>query len=290
MAEKMVGTKDVDICTESFGGVSNPTVVLIMGASASMLWWPADFCCLLADRGLHVIRFDNRDTGRSTTYPPGQPGYVVDDLVDDIFRVQDAYDVQRAHLVGMSLGGMIAQLAALSQPKRVASITLMMSSIFGPHTPELPAMDTGILEYHRAAMTLNWLDRAEVIEYIVGGWRLLSGTAHAFDDVSIRDIAREEVDRASSLLSMFNHAMLKGGERSFGKTNQIAVPTLVIHGTADPALPYPHGVALANEIPKSRLVTLRGTGHELHREDWDAICNAIAEHTLKQPQDKKSKR
>ena len=278
MGERMVQADDVEICAESFGDSTNPALLLMMGASASMLWWPADFCGMLADRGLHVIRYDNRDTGRSTTYPPGEPGYLVEDMVDDAFRVLDSFDVKRAHLAGMSLGGMIAQVAALSQPQRVSSLILMMSSIFGPHTPELPAMDGRILEYHLAATTLDWSNEDAVVDYMVGGWRLLSGTGHPFDEESMRAIATAEVRRARNLLSMFNHALLKGSERWFGKISQINLPTLVIHGTDDPALPYAHGIALANKIPNSTLVPLRGTGHELHPADWEKIVDAIANH------------
>jgi pimeloyl-ACP methyl ester carboxylesterase len=176
---------------------------------------------------------------------------------------------------------MIAQLAALSQPRRVLTVTLMMSSIFGPHTPALPAIDPRILEYHRAAAALNWHDEAAVIDYMVGGWRLLSGTAHAFDTPLITGIATNEARRANRLLSMFNHALLKGGERWWGKTGEIDVPALVIHGSDDPVLPYPHGVALADEIPNAKLLTLQGTGHELHPADWPTLTEAILDHTLK---------
>ena len=104
MPEKTIAIGSAEIYTESFGDAANPTLLLIMGASASMLWWPEDLCRLLAASGFHVIRFDQRDTGRSTVYPPGQPGYTVDDMVADVFAILDAYALPRAHLAGHVLG------------------------------------------------------------------------------------------------------------------------------------------------------------------------------------------
>jgi pimeloyl-ACP methyl ester carboxylesterase len=223
--EKMIKANGVDLCAETFGDPSHPATLLIMGAYASMVWWPDGLCRRLAEAGRFVIRYDNRDTGRSITYPPGHPGYGMDDLADDAVGILDAYGIERAHLV--------------------------------------------------AAAALDWSDQAAVLDYMVGGWRLLSGSAHAFDEAAIRAIAGRELSRANNLLSMFNHALLKGGERWYGKIGEIRAPTLVIHGTDDPALPYPHGVALHREIPHSHLLTLEGTGHEIHAQDWDKIVAAI---------------
>ena len=244
-----------------------------------MLWWPDAFCRRLAAGGRHVIRYDNRDTGRSITYPPGQPGYSLDDLADDATGILNAYGVNRAHLVGMSLGGMIAQVVALKYPGKVASLSLLMSSVFGPPNPDLPGPDDRIVAYHRSSGSLDWKDREAVVDYSVGGWRLLSGSAHAFDETTIRETAVKEVNRSTNLPSMFNHALLKGWEQWYGKIDQICVPTLVIHGTEDPALPYQHGIELARKIPGAYLVTLNGTGHELNRGDWDKIIAAILQHT-----------
>jgi pimeloyl-ACP methyl ester carboxylesterase len=129
-----------------------------------MMWWPDGLCLSLAEGGRYVIRYDNRDTGRSPTYPPGQPGYSLDDLADDAIGVLDAYGTNRAHVAGMSLGGMLAQMLALSHPERVSSLTLMMSSVFGPDNPELPSCDERILAYHRSAAALDWSNQAAVVE------------------------------------------------------------------------------------------------------------------------------
>src|SRR5262245_61042408 len=109
--ERLVRRDGVELATEAFGDRGRPCVLLIMGAMASMLWWPEPLCRRLADSGFHVIRYDNRDTGRSTCCAPGRPDYTFDDMVDDVFRVLDAYGVEAAHLVGMSMGGAIAQRA-----------------------------------------------------------------------------------------------------------------------------------------------------------------------------------
>ena len=203
----------------------------------------------------------------------------MDDLAADATGVLDAYGIDRAHLVGMSLGGMIAQILALTCSERVLSMTLMSSSEFGSANPDLPPIDPRILAYHQAASTLDWSNENAVIDYMVGGWHLLSGSAHPFDEAAIRVIAAGEVRRAVSLLSMFNHALLKGGEQHYGKLGEIETPTLVIHGTEDPVLPYPHGMALARKIRRAKLLTLQGTGHELHRADWDTIVRSILAHT-----------
>ncbi len=279
VSERIVNVNGADLCTETFGARSDPTVLLIMGATASMVWWPDGLCLSLAEGGRHVIRYDNRDTGRSTTYPPGQPGYSLDDLADDAVAILDEYGIDRAHVVGMSLGGMIAQILALNSPHRISSLSLMMSSVLGPEDPDLPPIDDKILAYHRSAEALNWTDQPAVVEYMAGGWRLLSGSAHSFDKAAIHAIAAREVTRARNLPSMFNHALLKGGERWYGKIGEISIPTLVVHGTEDPVLPYQHGIALTRAIPGARLLTLHGTGHELHRDDWAVIVAAILEHT-----------
>jgi pimeloyl-ACP methyl ester carboxylesterase len=273
--EKMIPANGAELCTQAFGDPADPAVLLIMGAMTSMLWWPEGFCRRLAAAGRYVIRYDNRDTGRSTSYPPGQPGYSLDDMAADALAILDAYGTARAHFAGMSLGGMIAQIVALQSPERVATLTLLSSSIFGPAAAGLPPVDPKILEYHQSGAALNWSDAAAVTDYMANGWRLLTGGGRTFDEAAMKAIAAGEVARARNLTSMFNHALLKGGERWYGKGSEIRVPTVVIHGTDDPVLPYPHGVALAKEIPGAKLVTLEGAGHELHRDDWDAIVRAI---------------
>lgn len=277
--EKIVQANGVPICTEAFGRPDDPPLLLIMGAMASMVWWPDEFCRRLAAGGRYVIRYDNRDTGRSITYPPGKPGYSIDDLTADAAGVLDAYSLSSAHVAGMSLGGMIAQIAALRYPGRVSTLTLISSSVFGPEDPALPPIAQEILEYHASGASIDWTNQDEAVPYMAGGWRLLSGSAHTFEEAAIHAIASAEFRRANNLPSMFNHALLAGGEQWYGRMGEIRAPTLIIHGTEDPVLPYAHALALTRAIPRARLLTLEGTGHELHREDWDIIIDGILRHS-----------
>jgi pimeloyl-ACP methyl ester carboxylesterase len=281
MSEKMIQANGVDLCTESFGNPTDPTLLLIAGAASSMLWWPQEFCQKLAEAGRYVIRYDYRDTGRSITYEPGQIGYSWDDLTDDAVGVLDAYGVDRAHLVGLSMGGMIAQLVALKYPERAISMTIMMSKPFASTNSDVPTIENEeFLSYFATGTTLDWANEAVVIDYTVELWRLTSaGSKHPFDEVSIRALATEDVKRANNLPSMYNHALLSGGDRYYGRLGEIHIPALVIHGTADTMVKYQNGVTLAQEIPHATLLTLEGTAHELHRNDWDTIIDAIIKHT-----------
>jgi len=279
MEIKQIKANGVDLYTENFGDPSDPTMLLIMGAMASAVWWPEDFCRQLADRGRYVIRYDHRDTGRSVSYAPGQIEYSVEDLADDAVGVLNAYGIDLAHLVGMSLGGFLSQLMALKYPDRVLTLTLIASGRLGPDDPDIPPMDPRIPAYHAQAGAVDWSDREAVVEYGVGAWRLLAGTAHPFDEATIRALAAQDFERTSNLLTSMNHALLSGGERWFDRLDEVRVPALIIHGTEDPVLPYAHGVALAEALPQATLLTLKGTGHELHRNDWCTIIDAIERHT-----------
>ncbi|MGL4617779.1 MAG: alpha/beta fold hydrolase [Chroococcidiopsis sp.] len=282
MSEKMIQANRVDLCTESFGNPTDPTLLLIVGAGSSMLWWHQDFCRKLAEAGRYVIRYDNRDTGRSITYEPGQIGYSWDDLTDDAVGVLDAYGVGRAHLVGLSMGGMIAQLVALKYPERAITLTIMMSTPFASSKEtDVPTVENKeFLAHFATGSKLDWADEAAVIDYTVESWRLTSaGSKHPFDEISIRALAAEDVKRANNMPSMMNHALLTGGDRYGDRLGEINIPALVIHGTADSMINYQRGVTLAEAIPDATLLTLEGTAHELHRDDWDTIIDAIIKHT-----------
>ncbi len=278
MGEEIRKINGVAICTESFGAREDPCILLIMGAMASMVWWDKEFCMRLAAKGRFVIRYDHRDVGRSICYPPGQLEYSVHDLVDDAVGVLASHSIEKAHFVGMSLGGMIAQVAALRYPDRVSSITAIASGLFD-YRPDLPQIDPKILAYHARAATVDWNNKESIPQYMVGGWKLLNGSRHAFDEERATALAHEEIRRAKSLVSMFNHAMLRGAEELYGKAYSIRIPVLVIHGTEDTVLSYAHGKALCDAIPHARLVTLEGAGHEIHRNDWDLVISEITTHT-----------
>jgi len=285
MKENIHSFNGIQICSESFGNPAHPAVLLIMGATCSMVYWDEEFCQRLADTGRFVIRYDNRDTGRSTTYEPGIAPYTVADMADDAVGVLDTYGIRQAHLVGMSLGGMIAQIMAVKHPQRVCSITLVASSFFGPaselNETELPPMDERILAYHAKGASLDWSDEEAVADYLVSGSHLLCGSKHTLDEERAYKQVRTEIKRANNLLSMFNHALLQADQSYEVKVEEIRVPALVIHGTDDTILPYAHGVALARELKDATLLTLQGTGHEVHPDDWDTIIAAIAKHTAR---------
>jgi pimeloyl-ACP methyl ester carboxylesterase len=279
MSDRTTQVGGISLYSEAFGSPTDPPLLLIMGAMSSGVWWPTDFCSQLASRGRFVIRYDHRDTGRSTSYEPGQAAYSVEELADDAIRVLDGYAIGAAHLIGMSLGGYLAQIVALKWPRRVFSLTLIASERLAPADPKMPAMDPSILEYHARAGELDWSDQHAVVDYQVGAWRLLSGSAHPFDEATIRAMANAAFERAPSLLTTFNHATLGGADGWEGRLREIGAPTLVIHGTEDPVPPFAHGLALQAELPRAVLLTLEGTGHELHRADWPAILDAIECHT-----------
>jgi pimeloyl-ACP methyl ester carboxylesterase len=275
---------DIDdgaLFTESFGDSNAPPVLLIMGAMASGVWWPSSFCVQLANRNRFVLRYDHRDTGRSVSYGPGAAAYSTESLADDALSVLNACNIESAHLVGMSLGGYLSQLLALKAPQRVKTLTLFASECLAPKDPSIPAMDPRVLEYHARAATLDWADREAVLEYQVGAWRLLTGSAHPFDEEYIRGLAATDWDRTPNPLSPFNHAGLKEPPGWIGRLDEIKAPALIVHGSEDLVVPYAHGVALHNALRGSRLLTLRGTGHEIHPMDWPRILDAIVEHTAR---------
>ncbi|WP_293347734.1 alpha/beta hydrolase [Phenylobacterium sp.] len=249
-----------------------------MGATASMLWWPSAFCEALAACGFRVIRYDNRDTGRSSSGPVGHLTYSLDDLADDAVAVLDAHGVSRGHIVGMSLGGMIGQLVALAHPDRVETLSVIGSSAFDESDPDLPGIDEAFLVHFSGVSRLNWSDRGAVTDFMVEVARLSSGTGRRFDLEAARRRAEGEYDRAENIGSAFNHAMLSGGDHWAGRLSELAAPLLVIHGSADPVSPLAHGVRLAEKVRGARLVRLDGAGHELHPDDWPAIIEAIVDH------------
>jgi pimeloyl-ACP methyl ester carboxylesterase len=254
------------IASETFGDPADPPVLLIMGMGASMLWWDDGFCRSLAAGGRFVIRYDHRDTGRSTTCPPGRPGYTGDDLVADAARVLDDYGIVRAHVVGVSMGGALAQLVALDFPDRVASLVLMSTSPAGA-APDLPPPT----DAYRAFA-------ADTPTDLVAEVRVLAGD-RPFDEERVRDLIARDEARAINPESAGNHALVEGGAPWRHRLGEIAVPTLVIHGSADPMFPLGHGRALADEIRGARLLILDGAGHVLHPADHDAVAAAILDHT-----------
>jgi pimeloyl-ACP methyl ester carboxylesterase len=278
LAERMIKANGVDLCTHAFGDPPAPPVLLIMGIGASMLWWEEGFCRLLADGGRFVIRYDHRDTGRSVTYDPGRPGYTGTDLVADAVGVLDGYEIPAAHVVGVSAGGAFAQLLALDFADRVLSLVLISTS---PATPGERALPSAAEPYRRFLTTaeVDWSDRGSVITYLVGYARVLAGGERPFDEAAARELVRRDVERARNIASSENHGLIAQGDASSEPLSAIVVPTLVIHGTADPMFPLEHGEALAEEIPAAKVLQLEGAGHGVERADWETIAGAVVQHT-----------
>ncbi|QDZ00195.1 alpha/beta hydrolase [Nitratireductor mangrovi] len=269
---------NLEIATEAFGTPRDPAMLLIMGAMASMLWWPDAFCQRLAARAFFVIRYDNRDTGLSSRFPVGEPGYSMADMADDAFRVIDAHGLDAAHLVGISLGGMIAQIAALSRPQRVRTLTAISTSPIGVDASRLPGMTPAYQAHAARGEAVDWSDRAQAVAYVAEDARQIASTAHAHDSAAARAFIERDCDRSGGYLSATNHFMVGAGARPATPLAKLEPPLLVIHGTSDPIFPLDHGEALAAEVSGSRLVCIEGGGHELHPHDWGAIIDAIATH------------
>lgn len=271
----------VELCIETFGKSADPGILLIMGASASMDWWPDGFCERLASQGRFVIRYDHRDTGQSISFPAGAPTYTSADLTADALGVLDALGIDKAHLAGASLGGGIAQELAVDHADRVLSLTLMSTSPIGPGGDDLPPMSDELQRaFSDPAPQPDWSDRSAVVEYMVADLRPYHGSV-TINEAAWRSLVERIIDRTTDVAaSMTNHWILDYGDASQARTHQIAVPTLVLHGTEDPLFPYPHGEALAAAIPGARLVPLEGVGHaELPPDVWDVAIAAIARIT-----------
>jgi pimeloyl-ACP methyl ester carboxylesterase len=278
LAERMIEANGVQLCTEPFGDPADPPILLVMGIGGSMLWWEDAFCQMLAGAGRYVLRYDHRDTGRSVTYAPGRPEYTGADLVADAVGVLDAYAIQAAQVVGVSAGGAFAQLLALDFPDRVLSLVLISTSPATPGERRLPSATERYGQF-MATAEVDWSKEESVLEYLVGYARMLAGGERPFDDAAARELVRRDVARARNIAASANHGMIPEGGVPGHPLSSIAVPTLVIHGTADPMFPLEHGEALAGEIPGARLLTLEGAGHGVDRADWATVVRAIVDHT-----------
>lgn len=272
MPERLVRVDGLELCAEDFGNPADPAIVLVMGAQASMLWWPEGFCRNFANRGFHVIRYDHRDVGRSSSYALGQPPYALADLAGDIFRVMDGFGLATAHLVGFSMGGYLLQAAAAAEPQRVASLAIWGA---GPlaDVPDLPGMDPDLLDFLMSAMPADWTDEAAVVAFHVEGARRMRGGRFPFDEAAQTRLAQGEFRRARDRASALNHAAYDTSHPDVAPA--IRAPVLVIHGDRDPVTPAAHAHALAGRLPDARLTILEGIGHELPPGVWPEVIEAI---------------
>ena len=291
--ERFVHANGVDLRTQAFGDPSHPALLLIAGACSSMKRWPEEFCVRLAGAGRFVIRFDNRDTGRSTTFPVGAPGYSIQDMADDAVGVLDAYAVERAHVAGWSMGGMITQNVAIHHPDRIRSAFLFGSTPDGSAVA-LSAVGAGTgngtlspppqqaLALFAFLATVDWTDDAQAIDAWVREDEMLLGPgdtpAPEIDRANVAEIVREARD---ILAHRKNHGMVVASSYWRNRLKDIRTPTLVMHGTHDYCLPLDHAQAMANEIPGARLRVIEGMGHVLSPTSryWNVFAEALIAHT-----------
>ena len=271
---RIIESNGVRLATESFGTPDKGTILLVMGATASMLWWPVSFCQALAAAGYQVIRFDHRETGESTASQPGQIGYDVTEMADDLIAILDAYGAAKAHLVGMSLGGLLSQILALTHPDRVETLTLIAAEPLGMSYPS-EGMSEQFMAHFGTMGTLDWSDRTAVAAFLLRIAELSAGSAPPFDADAAGARIAAEIDRAPDMQTAFNHALLTGTVDPALTAAGIAQPVLIIHGTADPLIAFTAAETLAEAIPDSDLLALDGRGHELPPQDLERIAAAI---------------
>jgi pimeloyl-ACP methyl ester carboxylesterase/SAM-dependent methyltransferase len=265
----IVHVNGVDIEADTFGDPDRAAVLLLSGASSSKDAWPPEFCQRLAEAAGFVIRYDMRDTGESTTYPVGQPGYTLHDLAEDAVALLDHFGMRRAHLVGISLGGALAQLIGIHHADRVASLTLLATST---GDPDLPPPTEAYRAYFAGERPADPIERA------VGAYRAMAAPSMPFDEAGTREFITHEHARTKSVeAAITNVHRTEAIERWTARLGEIAAPTLVIHGDEDPLFPLEHGKALAAAIPGAELVVLEHVGHELPRRAWQTVIDRIAE-------------
>lgn len=273
----------IEIEYETFGDAGAQPLLLIMGLGAQMLSWDDEFCGRLADRGFRVIRFDNRDSGLSTWMDAAglpdmaaaltgnpQPVYRLDDLAADAVGLLDALGIPKAHVVGASMGGFIAQLVAINHPDRVMSLTSIMSGPGGADAVAPKPAGAAVLVLTPPAT------REERIEQAMSIRRVLVGPGDPFDETSERARATRAVDRAYNPYGTARQLVaILAAESRVERLKRVGAPTLVIHGEADVLVPVENGRIVAAAVPGSRWLEFDGMGHDLPKRVWPQVIDAI---------------
>jgi pimeloyl-ACP methyl ester carboxylesterase len=285
MTRRLVDVGEVTLCVESFGDPARPTLLLVSGAAASMDWWDVELCTRLAEGGggRHVVHYDHRDTGESTTGEPGAPSYGGWQLGDDCGGLIEALDVGPIDLVGVSMGGGIAQMIALRHPALVAGLTLIATTAVGGVDADLPGPSPRLsATFESPPADPDWADAASYADWVVAGARAYAGTIPV-DEPRVRDIAATIHARSHDPAAANNHWLVVGSDDDDGEpldVRRITAPTLVMHGSEDPLFPPAHGRALADAIPGATWLELPGMGHEVPPPDtWDLVVPALLRHT-----------
>ncbi len=288
-----VQANGITIEYESIGDESKPPLVLIMGLGSQLTHWPDDFCHGLAERGFRVIRFDNRDVGLSTRFEeagmpnlrdamtqaaegnPPTPPYRAADMAADTVGLLDALGIETAHIVGLSMGGMIGQHIAANHGHRVRSFVSIMSSSGNPNLPPGTPEGRSVL----VAAPKDPKSRDSIVDHAVWVYQTIAGPAFPWDEADLRRHAARSIDRAYHPAGAARQtlAVLADGSR-VEMLKRIAVPTLVIHGSDDPLLPAEGGKDTAANIPNAELKIVEGMGHNLAPPLRPILIDAIADH------------
>lgn len=277
---RLVTSGSAQLCTEAFGAADKGTILLVMGATASMDWWPEDLVSALVGGGYRVIRFDHRDTGASSHCPSGAPDYDLAELTGDLVAILDAYEVDAAHIVGMSLGGYVGQILALTQPQRVKTLTLISAEPLGIDY-EGEGLPEPFLAHFGALGDLDWSDREAVMAFMLGVAELSAGPRHQFDRAAAEQRISREMGRASSLQSAFNHSMIAGTLPTALTAADIGQKVLLIHGENDPIISANAARRAQAVMPDAELLIIPGLGHELVAADMPLFAEAILAHCAK---------
>ena len=275
-ATRKVQSGSAQLHAEAMGDPHDPCVILVMGAQASSLCWPQEFCDALVKRKRYVLRFDHRDTGLSTKYPIGAPPYSAEDLADDVVAVLDTFGVKRAQLVGVSMGGMIAQIVGLKYPERFIELFIMSATRLSEHDDEgSPGPSQAFLEVMKRGEQVDMNNREQAVAFMVDFGRVLAVTDEDFDEAATRALVEEDFDRSGGFAHGSNHFKAKGGEAWAKKLPELKVPMTVLHGRLDPLFPIEHGRALARAVPGAKFVELPG-GHGLGPSAVGPLIDALA--------------
>jgi pimeloyl-ACP methyl ester carboxylesterase len=280
---------DITLCYETFGDPADPTALLVMGLGTQMIAWHEDFCDELASRGLHVVRFDNRDCGRSTHIRGAPPTlgqilrrsrhaahYTLGDMAGDAATLLDRLDLAPAHVIGASMGGMIAQTLAARHPDKVLSLVSIMSNTGNIRTGQ-PGLRAYPLFLRRAPA-----EREAFIDHMERLFSVIGSPGFPRDPEEIRRLAGASYDRDHDRFGTLRQlaAIMASGDRT-RELCRIGVPTLVIHGSSDRLVTASGGRATARAIPGAQLMIVKGMGHDLPRALWPRLIDAIAEHAAR---------
>ncbi|MGO9790288.1 MAG: alpha/beta fold hydrolase [Solirubrobacteraceae bacterium] len=283
---RRAGPSCVDIAYEQFGDPGAPPVLLVMGLATQMLGWPDEFCSVLVAHGLRVIRFDNRDVGLSThLHDARRPdlvaallgdsssaSYTLSDMAADTVGLLDGLGLDSAHIVGASMGGMIAQTVVIEHPARVRSLTSIMSTTgdgtVGQARPEAAG----------ALLSAPATSRQEAMDRTVAIFRVIGSPGFELDEAELRARAGLAYDRSDDPLGVTRQlvAIVASGDRT-ASLRSVTVPTLVLHGAEDPLVDVSGGRATADAVPEAELVVFDGMGHDLPRALWPAIAARISD-------------